>query len=337
MQSTLTRRPVSMKDVADHLGVSKATVSRALSGKSEIPAVTRNRINQACEQLGYRLNTNIQDLVLKSRSGTTRNIAFVLVERDFSDPVYSSLMDGIAQGIKDIQYNLMLVKLEGNETNVYDLPPLLRDGRLDGMLVSGNLSPEIMNALKKLDVEIVALGCYPPTILKGINNVQKNIEREAYESVEMAMKANCKRIALFEEVPNSFTNVQVYNYIKAATLEYGVEFKDENFYHGTVAYSGAKAVMKPVLEQKDLPFDCIICWDFRTAEELASLIMGRCGLNSEPDVKIIVSRPYPHFELSIPGLYLDGCSSNLALVGIEKLLEQLRNDSKIKDPIQIKI
>lgn len=337
MQSIAAKRPVSMKDVAEHLGVSKATVSRALSRNSEIPAGTREKINRACELLGYRLNTNIQDLVMKSRSGKTRNIAFVLVERDFSDPAYAALMDGIAQGIKEIQYNLILIKLEGSETNVYDLPPLLRDERLDGMLVSGDLSPEIMNALKKLDIEIVVLGCYPPTIVQDVNNIQRNIEKKAYESVELAIKANCKRIALFEEVESNFSNIQAYNYIKAAAQEYGVEFSDDNFYHASEAYSGASNIMKPVFRQEKLTFDCIICWDFRTAEELAALIMGRCGLDIEPDVKIIVLRPYPHFKLSVPALYMNDDSSDIAAVGMGKLIEQLKNNSKINNPIQIKV
>jgi len=337
MQSIVVKRPISMKDVAEHLGVSKATVSRALNGKSEIPARTRKKINQACEQLGYHLNTNIQDLVMKSRSGKTRNIGFVLVERDFSDPAYAALMDGIAQGTKEIQYNLMMIKLEGDETNVYDLPPLLRDGRLDGILVSGNLSSAIMDTLKKLDIEIVVLGNYSPMIVKDVNNIQKNIEKQAYNLVEIAKNANCKRIAMFEEVTNNYRNIQAYNYIKAATQEYGLEFKSENFYQGTVPYSGATVIMKPVLRQKVLPFDCIICWDFRTAEELAALILGRCGLDTEPDLKIIVPRPYPHFKLSISGLYLEDNSSNIALIGMEKLMEQLKNKSKIHNPIQIKV
>jgi DNA-binding LacI/PurR family transcriptional regulator len=163
------------------------------------------------------------------------------------------------------------------------------------------------------------------------------LEKLAYESVEIAIKNGCRSIALFEETPDKFFTLQIYNYIKAAALEYKVEFKDENFYQGSGSYSGATSVMKPVLKQKNLSFDCIICQNFRTAEEISALIMGRCGLDSEPDMQIVVSRPYPHFNLSIPALYLNGNYENVARVGIELLIDKLTNNSKANNPVQIKV
>jgi DNA-binding LacI/PurR family transcriptional regulator len=337
MQSTVARRPISMKDVAEHLGISKATVSRALSGKSEIPVETREKINQACELLGYRLNKNIQDLILKSRNGNTRNIGFVLVARDFSDPVYASLTDGVAEGIEKFNYNLMLVRLSGKERNVFDFPPLLRDRHIDAVLVAGDVSVSVINAFKKLDIEIMVLGIFSPALLKGVSNIQTDIEKLAYESVELAINAGCRKIAMFEEAPKLFFNHQVHNYIKAAAEEYSIEFLDRNFYQGKGAYSGARDIMKPVFKEEKLSFDCIICWDYRAAEELAALVMGRCGLDAEPDLKIVVSRPHPHFRLSIPALYLDGNNRKVALTGVEYLIKRLENNSKKTEPIQIKI
>ena len=271
---TISSSNISMKDVAEHLGVSKATVSRALSGKSEISTSMKKKIRQACEELGYRLNPSIQDLVLKGRSGKTKNIGFVLVDRDFSDPAYASMMDGIAEGIRKIHYNLVLVKLSGKEENIYDLPPMLRDGRLDGILLTGQLTVPVMKVLKKLHIETVILGTYSPAILKDMNNIQRNLEKQAYDAVELAKNDGCKNIALFEESHENFSKMQTYHYVKAAAVEYNVEFKENNSYHGTGPYSGAIKAMKSIMNQKELPFDCMICLDFRTAGELAALLMG---------------------------------------------------------------
>lgn len=336
-QDTAIKNPVSMKDIAEYLGVSKATVSRALSGRSEISVGMRQKVNNACEKLGYRLNPNIQDLVLKNREGNTRNIGFVLVERDFSDPTYALLIDGIAEGIKKYYYNLMLLTLTGEERGIFDLPPVLRDGRLDGILLSGNLSVPVMTALKKLEIKIVVLGIYSPVILKGVSNVQPNLEKRAYESVEMAVKSGCKRIAMFEEAPTTFFNVQAYNYIKAAAIEYGVEFDKDNFYLGTGPYSGAIKTMKPVFKQEKLLFDCMICWDFRTAGELAVLLMGRTGLDKDPDLLLLTERVYPHFSLPVPALYIESGQAHIALAGVEYLIDSLKHNSKTNNSIQIQI
>ena len=48
---------ITLKDVAKVAGVSYATVSRALSGSSEIGEDTRKRIQKICEEMGYTPNS----------------------------------------------------------------------------------------------------------------------------------------------------------------------------------------------------------------------------------------------------------------------------------------
>ena len=47
---------VTIADVANHLGVSKSTVSHALSGKRRISTEVRRQVMEAVEELGYRPN-----------------------------------------------------------------------------------------------------------------------------------------------------------------------------------------------------------------------------------------------------------------------------------------
>ena len=44
---------VTMKDIAEHLGVSIVTVSNALSGKKGVSYALRSQIAAAAQQLGY--------------------------------------------------------------------------------------------------------------------------------------------------------------------------------------------------------------------------------------------------------------------------------------------
>ena len=48
---------VSMKDIAQHCGVSVATVSKALNGQRDIGEDTRARICAVAEELGYMTNS----------------------------------------------------------------------------------------------------------------------------------------------------------------------------------------------------------------------------------------------------------------------------------------
>ena len=84
-------RSISMLEVAQTLGLSKSAVSRALNNKSGVSDETRELVLKTCDQMGYRINPNIQDLVRRSISGVTKNIAFVLVGRLLRTPAMQAL------------------------------------------------------------------------------------------------------------------------------------------------------------------------------------------------------------------------------------------------------
>jgi LacI family transcriptional regulator len=50
----MTKKSVTLDDIAAHTGLSKYSVSRALAEKSGVSAETRERIQDAARSLGYR-------------------------------------------------------------------------------------------------------------------------------------------------------------------------------------------------------------------------------------------------------------------------------------------
>ena len=56
-------RHVTIKDIARIANVSTSTVSRALSGSSELSEATRTRILDICRQEGYRVNALARSLI----------------------------------------------------------------------------------------------------------------------------------------------------------------------------------------------------------------------------------------------------------------------------------
>ncbi len=137
--ATKLRSSITIRDVARACGVSTATVSKALNRKEDVAQTTRERVLDVCERLGYQLNSSIQDLARRGRNGLTRNIALVMVGKPFADPAYARAIDGVSQAADEHGLHLILERLRGDETRLIDLPPVLRDGRVDGMLVTGNL------------------------------------------------------------------------------------------------------------------------------------------------------------------------------------------------------
>lgn len=75
----------SLKDVAKEAGVSVTTVSRHLNGSLELPESTRDRIDQAVQELDYQPNPHARRLSL----GRSDTIALIIP--DIANPFFSTL------------------------------------------------------------------------------------------------------------------------------------------------------------------------------------------------------------------------------------------------------
>jgi len=106
------QRP-TMADVARELGVAKITVSRALSDNTTVKDSTRQRIREAAERMGYRLNVSARNL----RQQRTRTIAVVIEmapshDRLMSEPYPLSLLGGIMQELTAAGQNMVLTTID---------------------------------------------------------------------------------------------------------------------------------------------------------------------------------------------------------------------------------
>ncbi len=127
---------VTMKDVAKRAGVSYATVSRALSGSSEISEATRKRVLSICEEMNFTPNVLARSMVKKR----TNTIGVIMAGID--NPFMSELTNYIEVFARERGYNLMLCN------SSYDLEQeraafeLLVSRQADGIIIipAGNES-----------------------------------------------------------------------------------------------------------------------------------------------------------------------------------------------------
>jgi len=126
--------PVTLQDIAKRLGVSVATVSRALAGYTDVAASTRQRVLQAAQEMGYRPNI-IARMLQKQRTDT---IGFIIPTHGprFSDPYFSELLAGIGNSASEQDYDLLVSTCSPDtpdEMGAYER--FVQGRRVDGMLV----------------------------------------------------------------------------------------------------------------------------------------------------------------------------------------------------------
>lgn len=94
---------VGIRDVAAAAGVSVASASVAINGRSGVSEQTRRRVLEAAERLGYRANPQAQAL----RRG--RTTTYGLVVRNFSNPFFIDVISGAEEVAAEAGATLLVV------------------------------------------------------------------------------------------------------------------------------------------------------------------------------------------------------------------------------------
>lgn len=145
---------VGIIEVAQLAGVSTATVSRALNGKSHVSGRARERVLKAAQELGYVASSSAYTLA----TGRAKNIGVVLpfVDRWF----FSAVLEGAVNALVQRGYDVTLYSLSGgsgHRAKVFE--DLVLRKRVDGVLtVALKLSDQELAKLTALKKPIVGIG-----------------------------------------------------------------------------------------------------------------------------------------------------------------------------------
>ena len=129
----MKNRP-KLKDIAKRLGVSSATVSRALADSELVAEETRKRILDMAIALDYRPNVSARSL------RTRRSMSVLMVVRDVGNPFYLEVLKGVEAAAREAGYSVLMGNTENDPEREDEYFHMLRDGHADGMiLMTGKL------------------------------------------------------------------------------------------------------------------------------------------------------------------------------------------------------
>ncbi len=127
----MSRNNITINDVAKAAGVSKATVSRYLNGRTELMTKeTADRIESVIELLNYRPSEVARSL--KSRK--TKTIGVILA--DIRSPFYAALLSGIEEKLYEYGYSAIFVNSgKSHDTEIKNVTDFL-SRNVDGILIN---------------------------------------------------------------------------------------------------------------------------------------------------------------------------------------------------------
>lgn len=150
---------VTIKDIANHTGVSCTTVSNVIHGRSRrVSTETVDKINTAIKELGYIPNMSARALV----SSRSKVIAFVnhAVTSDnsnfLSDPFHATLIGILEKNLRKYGYYLMLRTV----SNADELASFTQTWNVDGLFVTGVFQDNFFDGITNLTIPIVCIDSY---------------------------------------------------------------------------------------------------------------------------------------------------------------------------------
>lgn len=193
-------RPNTLKDIADDLGLSVSTVSRALSDSYQISDKTKKRVRDCAAEMNYKPNP------FAVRLKSTKNYSLGIVVSSVDNTFFSQVIDGIESVAYKSGYNVIITQSHDSSVREAENIRHLMNSRVDGILLSlaaGTVNYSHINDYKSKGNPMVFFD-------RVISNHQSNKVvsdnfKGAYQGITLLIKSGYKRILFLGSVEHLYT------------------------------------------------------------------------------------------------------------------------------------
>jgi LacI family transcriptional regulator len=124
---------VTLKHIAERVGKSVTTVSRALAGYDDVSQATRRQVQKVAQEMGYEPNIIARQLQ-KQRTDTLALILPTFGPR-FSDPFFSELLAGVGNEAARYGFNLLISTRSPGDEETAAYLKAMRSRQVDGFII----------------------------------------------------------------------------------------------------------------------------------------------------------------------------------------------------------
>ncbi len=255
---------IGIKQLAKILGISTASVSRALNNPERVSDAMRKRVQDAAKQTGYRPNKMGASL----RTAKTKNI--IVIIPDISDTFNSGVIRSIERTASDRGYSVLFGDTQGIRESEIGYGDMVRTRQADGIICfSHNLPfsdadldsdnfkmPPIVNSCEQLQSLQLAGRSIP---LVTIDNVAAG-----REIAKHLLDLGHREIAVITgDIDSPSTQQRLLGY-KLALKEAGLEFNPALVFEGEYTLEAGSSTTLEILSEPQRP-SAILCMCDETA------------------------------------------------------------------------
>ena len=216
--------PLTMKDIARELGISVATVSRALKDSPRISAERRATIQQYAREHNFTPNL-IAESLRHSKVKPQKVIGVIIPE--FTHFYFSSVLAGIEEEASAHGYRIMIAQSNEQYEREVRICQSFYENKVCGIIVSQAKDTQHYEHFQRLIDAGVPLVFYD-RICTGVNASRVVVDdyTGAFNAVSHLIQTGCRRIAFFGSQLNLEIAKNRFNGYKDALLKHGLPFDD---------------------------------------------------------------------------------------------------------------
>lgn len=251
----------TMRDIAEHFGVSVATVSRALSGSPRISEEKRKAIRAYARQMNFSPNTIAQ--TLRNLKVQPPKVIGVIVP-EFMHYYFSSVLTGIEEEASSRGYRIMVAMSKEKYEREVQICQTFEEHQVCGVIVSQAKDTQCYDHFRQLIDKGIPLVFYD-RICTGIDASRVVVDdyMGAFSAVTHLVETGCRRIAFYGMPMNVEIGKNRYNGYRDALLKAGLK-PETSLTRYCDNRSEAELITPEILQRDDRP-DAFFCVNDDTA------------------------------------------------------------------------
>ena len=303
------RSRVTVREVADDVGVSIATVSYVLNDRGSVSDEVRRKVRRAAAKLGYRQNRAARAMKI----GRTDIIGLIIP--NIENPFFATLVQSVLQEAQRRDHQVFVVDTEGShESEIKAMRGLVAQG-VDGVIVFP-IDDSDLDPIRALDVPVVVLDRENP----NLDLIQAEYRNGGRMIAEHLLELGHRRFGLLE-APQVVTSGRERSrgFIETLSEECVVAWRLEERFAIELSDDARACLRRPDVT-------AIVCGNDQIAMAAVAYLQ-RCGNRVPEDVSVVGFDDIPFASLTSPTLTTVRMPT--AAMGVEAvnlLIKRLRPD-----------
>ena len=265
-------------EVSKLAGVSLATVSRVINDSGKVTAKTREKVEAAIAELGYRPNSMAQSLA----SRRSNSVGILIPE--LHGPFFGVMLSSVEKELRDAGKRVIITAGHSDEKKERDCIEFLLGSSCDALILHVySVSHDYLTELNQGPVPIIILNNYVPDIAE--NCIYLDNEHGGYLATKALLDHGHRDIAYISGPrwkADSFKRLAGH---KKALQEYGLVFNEKLIAEGDFEEASGRVAMTQLVSL-GIPFTGVVCAN----DEMAAGAMDTARkqqLNVPNDISII--------------------------------------------------